>query len=123
MEPERLEQLINAAIDGENIAADEEQLSGETADDAAAGKLELTVREQDRLLKGAGGDHPCGASYGGDRPGGRGAAESARDVHVPHGRPDPAGRRCLHRPAIAVRTLDDRRLRRAARSQHESEVR
>ncbi|HEY2147582.1 MAG TPA: FecR domain-containing protein, partial [Pirellulales bacterium] len=53
MEPERLEQLINAAIDGENIAADEEQLSGETADDAAAGKLEAAVREQDGLLKAA----------------------------------------------------------------------
>ena len=53
MEPERLEQLINAAIDGEDIPADEEQLSGETADDAAVGKLEAAVREQDGLLKAA----------------------------------------------------------------------
>jgi ferric-dicitrate binding protein FerR (iron transport regulator) len=53
MEPERLETLINAAVDGEASAADKAALSGAQADDAGLQKLDAAVRERHALLKAA----------------------------------------------------------------------
>jgi ferric-dicitrate binding protein FerR (iron transport regulator) len=53
MEPERIEELINAAIDGETSPANDAGRPAGPADDAAVQRLDTVVREQDALLRAA----------------------------------------------------------------------
>jgi ferric-dicitrate binding protein FerR (iron transport regulator) len=53
MDPEWIEELINAAVDGEVDAADEAALADSVANDAESRALETSVRRQDALLRQA----------------------------------------------------------------------